>query len=352
MPLDKGCTIKEIQDGQKVQGVFLVRQMGKAETRAGKPYLTLTLMDRTGELAARVWDNADALAVHCPAGAFVQVDAQAQAYKDVLQLKINNLQGINAEDVDPTEFLPTAPVDLSAFENELHEFIQSIDNDHLQTLLKTLFKGGLLKRFCRAPAAKNMHHAYLGGLLEHTVSVARLVDHICPLYPELDRSLLLSGALLHDIGKVEEFTFEVFPFDYSNKGRLVGHFVIGVEMVQKVLDEIEDFPNDLADRLKHLILSHHGRYEFGSPTLPMTSEAFVLNLLDDLDAKMNFMAKLNEQARKPGYQWSEFQRTFERFLFVRGNEDEVEEKIAPIKPPQAEQSLENTENKQQTLWGK
>ncbi len=352
MAENKGCNIKDIQDGQAVRGIFLVRQMSRAETRAGKPYLSLTLMDRTGELAGRVWDNADALAAHCPAGAFVQVTAQAQAYKDILQLKINNLQKVEATEVDPAEFLPATPADIPALKKELRKFIKSIENAHLQSLLQALFKNGdFFDKFCRAPAAKNMHHAYLGGLLEHTMAVARLADQTCGLYPELDRSLLLSGALLHDIGKVEEFSFEVFPFDYSDQGRLVGHFVIGVEMIHDVLKTLQGFPPDLADRLKHLILSHHGRHEFGSPVLPMTSEAFVLNLLDDLDAKMNFLNRLNEQAGKAGYQWSEYQRMFERFLFIRGNEDGVEKKICSLKPTAPEPESEKVEQRQQTLWG-
>jgi 3'-5' exoribonuclease len=163
-----------------------------------------------------------------------------------------------------------------------------------------------------------MHHAYLGGLLEHTLAVSQLAEMLADFYPALDRDLLLAGALLHDIGKTREFTFETYPFDYSDKGRLMGHLVLGAEMIQEKISALPGFPEDLSTRLQHLVLSHHGRYEFGSPCLPMMSEAFVLNFLDDLDAKLNFMGRLEEQAQEPGYQWTDFQRTLERFLFVNG----------------------------------
>jgi 3'-5' exoribonuclease len=163
-----------------------------------------------------------------------------------------------------------------------------------------------------------MHHAYLGGLLEHTLAVAKLAAMLADFYPALDRDLLMTGALLHDIGKTRELAFDAFPFDYTDRGRLVGHLVLGVEMIQDRVKTIPGFPEELATRLQHLILSHHGRYEFGSPALPMISEAFVLNFLDDLDAKLNFLGRLEEQATTPGYQWTDFQRTLERFLYVRG----------------------------------
>jgi 3'-5' exoribonuclease len=137
-------------------------------------------------------------------------------------------------------------------------------------------------------------------------------------YPALDRELLLAGALLHDIGKIKEFAYDTYPFNYTDKGRLMGHLVLGAEMIQEKTNTLPGFPEDLSTRLQHLVLSHHGRYEFGSPCLPMMSEAFVLNFLDDLDAKLNFMDRLEEQAAEPGYQWTDFQRTLERFLFVNG----------------------------------
>lgn len=332
--MDKNIFIKDITDGQAVHAVFLVRQMGQGETKAGKPYLMLTLMDRSGELAARVWDNAEALAPQCPAGGFVAVDAQAQAYKGVVQLKVNDLRAVAPSEVDPALFMPVSPANLTAMEQELHVIIAGLDHPQLRSLLTRIFtEPEFSQQFVKAPAAKHMHHACVGGLLEHTVAVARLALKVCDSYPELDRSLLVAGALLHDIGKTREFSFEVFPFDYSTQGRLMGHLVLGVEMVQAAVTSLADFPQDLTDRLKHLILSHHGRHEFGSPSLPMTAEAFVLNLIDDLDAKINYLNRLADQAKEPGYQWSEYQKTMERFLFVRGR---AADETAPAMPAMAE----------------
>ena len=317
--MDKGIFIKDITDGQMVRGIFLVRQMGRAETKAGKAYLTLTFMDRSGEMAARVWDKAEALALQCPTGGFVHVDAQAQAYKGVVQLKVNDLKALAPTEVDPAEFMPVSAANLKALEQELHAIIAGLEHPHLRALLQRLFTDpDFSQQFITAPAAKHMHHACLGGLLEHTVAVARLAIKVSDSYPELDRPLLVAGALVHDIGKTREFSFDVPPFEYSDQGRLMGHLVLGVEMVQAAVAGLADFPRDLADRLKHLILSHHGRHEFGSPALPMTTEAFVLNLVDDLDAKINYLNRLADQAKEPGYQWSEYQKTMERFLFVRG----------------------------------
>jgi len=348
----KGPFIDQIKDGQAVRGLFLVRQMSRAETKAGKPYLMLTLMDRTGEMAARVWDNAEALAPECPVGAVVEIDAQAQAFRDVLQLKINDLRGVPGP-ADPARFMPATPADIPALQAELRQVITTIQDRHLRALLEKIFANQpFLDQFCQAPAAKNMHHAYIGGLLEHTVAVTRLANLISPLYPALDHALLLTGALLHDLGKVREFSFVAFPFDYSDQGRLIGHLVLGVEMIGEAIATLPDFPVDLADRLKHLILSHHGRYEYGSPALPMTLEAFVLNLLDDLDAKANYLGRLTDQARKDdGYQWTDFQRTLERFLFVRGRasrEETVDH--PPAAPPVAPAKSNKSDKQQPLLW--
>ena len=189
-------------------------------------------------------------------------------------------------------------------------------------LLKFFNNDEFFTIFKKAPAAKAMHHAYLGGLLEHTLGVARLADQVSKLYSDLDRSLLLAGAMLHDIGKVKEFSFDSHTFDYSNTGRLMGHMVIGVEMIQERINKIKDFPTELGVRIKHLILSHHGRYEFGSPTLPMLMEGFVLNFIDDMDAKLNTIAGVTKKATTEGYQWSDYQRSLERFLFVKGHSEE------------------------------
>ena len=325
MKFEKGLFIKEIRDGGNIEGLFLIKDVRRAETRTGNPYLMLNVMDRTGEMAGRVWNDADRWITECRPGGVVLLKGQAQAYKGVLQLKINMLKAADNSNLDMTDFVPTAPFDIKSMAAEVIKLAKTVKNPHLQQLLLLFFKDtGFFENFKKAPAAKSMHHAYMGGLLEHTLAVTRLADKVSVLYPEIDRSILITGALLHDIGKIQEFGFDSFPFDYTVKGRLVGHLVIGVDMVQEKIRELPDFPEELGVRLKHLILSHHGRHEFGSPALPMMREAFILHFLDDLDAKINYINRLEDQAQDSGYQWTEYQRNLERFLFVNGRSSSEE----------------------------
>ena len=342
----KTIQIKEITDGQAIHDLFLVREMSRGETKAGKPYLSLVLMDASGEISGRIWENAEQLMGECPPGAVVSVIGQAQAYKGVLQLRIDSLSRIADSEVDLALFVPSVQGNVTAMAKELLKLAGSVENPFLKELLLSLFGDRrLMQSFKKAPAAKAMHHAYVGGLLEHTLGVARLADSVSGLYPGLDRSLLMAGALLHDIGKLKEFSFDSFPFEYSDRGRLVGHMVLGIEMIQEKINGISGFPEDLGDRLKHLILSHHGRYEFGSPSLPMMQEAFALNFLDDLDAKINYLDRLAGQAKGEGYQWTEFQRNLERFLFVKGHR--ADDGSAPL-----DQGQDNgVDPRQRTLFG-
>ncbi|MFZ5761679.1 MAG: 3'-5' exoribonuclease YhaM family protein [Thermodesulfobacteriota bacterium] len=311
-------TIKSIRDGQQVEGNFLVKEMGRGETKTGKPYLMLTVMDATGEMAGRVWDNAEQLMPECPAGAVVSLSGKAESYRGVMQLKIDTLMRLDPASVDPADFLPTTPGDIKAMTRELKAIADNVENPFLRELLLSFLEDRkFMAAFKSAPAAKAMHHAYVGGLLEHTLAITKLAIAVCDLYPSLDRSLLLAGVLLHDIGKIKEFDTAKIPADYSDSGRLVGHMVLGIGMIDERLATIKGFPPDLAARLKHLILSHHGSHDFGSPVLPMMIEAFVLHFLDNLDAKIAYFDRLGSQVQGEGYQWSEYQRNLERFLYLR-----------------------------------
>jgi len=320
MTLEKDIFVADIQDGQEVSSLFLFKTMRLSETKAGKPFLALELMDKSGELVGRVWDDAERLAARCPAGSVVRVSGQAQVYKGALQLKVTGLEKVVAEGADWALFLPTAPGDLEAMADEVIILIKGVTDKEIRRLLMAVVKDqDLWQAFTTAPAAKSMHHAYIGGLLEHSLGICRLADRICALYPTIDRSLLIAGAILHDLGKVKEFSFAVPPFDYSDQGRLLGHMVISLEIIQEKIAGLRDFPERTAMMIKHLVISHHGRYEFGSPALPMIREAFVLNFIDDLDAKMNYLDRLSRQAAPDAYQWTDYQRTLERFLFVTGH---------------------------------
>jgi 3'-5' exoribonuclease len=313
--------IKDIVDNQAVEEVFLVREVSRNETRNGKPFLAMTVIDSSGEIEGRVWENADRYLKECPPGGAIMLKGQAQSYKGVLQLRIDHLEKHDLSTEELGRFIPATGGDIKSMAAEMVNFAKSITDPHLHGLtLSFLQDSAISSLFKKAPAAKQMHHACLGGLLEHTLGVTRLAEAISNLYPAVDRSLLLAGAILHDLGKLIEFSYESFPYDYSDRGRLVGHMVLGIEMIQEKIVGLPDFPEETATRLKHLILAHHGRHEFGSPVLPMMLEAFILHFIDDLDAKVDYITGLARKADNPGYQWTPYQRNLERFLYVRGSE--------------------------------
>jgi 3'-5' exoribonuclease len=319
----KTIFVSDIREGQQVQDLFLVSRKTLAETKNGKPYLALTLMDRSGEIEARIWEDAARFDPQAEVGQIVAVEAQAKGFRDQLQLNITFLQAVEDGAVPFDSFMPSSKRSVREMKTELAGLIETVGDPALRRLLSAIFQGAFLKQFCLAPAAKMMHHAYLGGLLEHTLSVTGLAQRLSLHYPGLDRDLLVAGALLHDIGKVREFSFSTVPFDYTESGRLIGHLVLGCEMVRRRAEDIPEMAHERLDRLLHLILSHHGRHEFGSPCLPMTMEAILLHHLDDMDAKVNYIERLSEQVEPGRHQWSDYQRPLDRFLLLRGPEAET-----------------------------
>ena len=325
MILTKSCFIKNIKDSQALEDLFLIKEMTRAETRAGKPYIKLVVMDSTGEISGNIWEEADRYNEEFKPGQVIRLNGQAQAYRGILQLKINRIQAVAESEVDRSLFLPTAPVAPDAMTEELLRLIMGIKDKRLKKLVLAFFTDlKFVELFKNAPAAKQMHHAYHGGLLEHTLAVANLANLVAGLYPVVDHSLLMAGAILHDLGKIKEYSFNSYPFDYTDDGRLMGHAVMAVEMIQEKIATIQQFPGQRATSLKHLILSHHGRHEFGAPVVPMMLEAFILHFVDDLDAKINTITKISEKAGVPGYQWTEYQRALERFLYVAGPDNQTE----------------------------
>ena len=316
----KTVYIADLKEGQQLQDLFLVSKKSLAETKNGNPYLALTLMDKSGEIEARAWDNAARLDALTEVGRIVAIEAQVKAFREQLQLNITGLQPVAEGSVDLAHFMPASRRLVPEMQGELAGLIAAVADSGLHRLLAGLFQGSLLQEFSSAPAAKMMHHACLGGLLEHTLSVAGLALKICDHYPRLDRDLLLAGALLHDLGKVREFSYSSLPFDYTDQGRLIGHLVLGAEMVRGQAQQVPELAPARLDQLLHLILIHHGRHEFGAPCLPMTSEAILLHHLDDMDAKMELIDRLSEQVEGDTYRWSDYQRSLERFLFLRGRD--------------------------------
>jgi len=341
----KNIFVADLREGQQVNDLFLVSRKNLAETKSGNPYLALTLMDSSGEIEARAWDDAARLNDLAEVGRVVLVDGQVKPFRDQLQLTVNSLQTVAEGAVSLDSFMPVSKRSVREMEAELAGIIDSLTDAPLQQLLRIIFRGELLEQFSMAPAAKMMHHAYLGGLLEHTLSVTGLAQHIAQHYPVLDRNLLVTGALLHDLGKVREFNFSTVPFEYTDSGRLIGHLVLGGEMIRQHADTVPALSADRLEQLIHLVLSHHGRYEFGSPCLPQTLEAILLHHLDDMDAKVNYIDRLSEQVAPGEQQWSEYQRPLERFLLLTGPAAESAGRGEPSVPPTADHEQEKVSDR-------
>ncbi len=317
--MEKKLFVDGLKEGDRFEDLFLVKNVKLGETRAGKPYLVLTVMDKSGEVSGPVWDNVPALQEICQTGTVVRLTGMVQSYRDALQLRIDGVSRVAEADVDLGHFYPASPRNIQEMADGLQALVLGVSNPFLKKLLNHFFKKGeWWSCFQAAPAAKGIHHAYIGGLLEHSLSVAGVADFLAKHYAGVDRSLLIAGALLHDIGKLEELKMEGGIVEYTVRGRLKGHLVIGSEMVAQAAGKIDNFPEELLEQLQHLILSHHGRQEFGSPTVPMTVEAFMLSFLDDLDAKMNITEQLRRKMDKKERSWTDYQRSLERYLYLGG----------------------------------
>jgi 3'-5' exoribonuclease len=330
--MEKIVFVEELKEGDRFDDLFLIKNVKQGETRAGKPYLVLTVMDKSGEVSGPIWDNVLQLQKICLAGEVVQLTGSVQSYRDALQLRIDGVKQISKTKIDLAHFYPASPRNIREMADELQDLVQSVSNPFLKKLLKHFFKkSNFWPDFQESPAAKGIHHAYIGGLLEHSLSVAKIAVFLANHYEGVDRSLLLAGALLHDIGKLEELKMKNGLVEYTVQGRLKGHLVIGSEMVAQVAGNILDFPEELLEQLQHLILSHHGRQEFGSPTVPMTVEAFLISFLDDLDAKMNITEQLRRKMDNEEKSWTDYQRSLERYLYLGGfGEKKVEGEISQV----------------------
>lgn len=322
--------VSDIKDRDQIESVFLVKDKITAMAKNGKPYMNLKLMDKSGEVDGKLWDNVDELAAIFDKDDFIAVRAKAAIYLGKMQLVISELSRVPESRVDLADFLPQTARDIVEMEAELGSLVASLQDMHLRQLMAAfLGDSEFMAGYRTAPAAKGMHHVYLGGLLEHSLSVARLVDAIMPLYSPLNRDLLLVGALLHDLGKVREMTF-LRAFDYTDEGKLIGHITIGVEMLQEKISLVPGFPPETAMLLKHMILSHHGQYEFGSPKRPKTIEATILNYLDDLDSKINGIRTHIGKEPDSQSRWSAYHRLYDRYFYKETMNGEDEAVPAPL----------------------
>ncbi len=289
------------EEGKNFDGFFLVLAKQQRTTKTNKPYLNLILGDKTGQLEARIWDPGDArIAKEFDKGAIVKVRGCCSRFEDRLQVKIDQLRVALADEVEKSDLLPATGYDVNDLWRQLGNFIEGMSNPDLKALLKSILGDpSIAMAYREAPAARQLHHAWLGGLLEHVVSLLRLGDRVAAHYTLLDRDLLLTGIILHDIGKIRELSWDI-GFDYTIEGVLLGHIQMGVDLVEKAIASLPQFPDRLRTLVLHLILSHHGKLEFGSPKLPMIPEALVLNFVDDLDAKMQAVVSEFEKSAREG----------------------------------------------------
>ena len=313
----KNIYVKDIRADSDVCDYFLVKQKSLNKSKTDKYYLALKLCDKTGEIDTRMWDNAEHFNSLFDVGDVVVIrKGSASIYQKKIQISASSIEKIDKSSVDLGDYIEATEFDRDAMFNELKSIIKGVRQPFLKKLLDSFFDDDyFVDAFCESTAAKALHHAYIGGLLEHTLSVAKLIKLLVQNYPELNEDMMVTGAILHDIGKLKEISTGV-GFEYTDSGRLLGHIVMGTIMIQDKIDGIDGFPEKLADLLKHIILSHHGIYEYGSPKRPKTLEAYVVSAADDLDAKISMMKKAISRDLGDGESgWTNYNSLFERYLF-------------------------------------
>ncbi len=302
--------IQEFREGSAVKDVYLCKQKNVATTKNGKEYFNVILQDKTGCVDAKVWEPNSFGIADFSAHDYVFINGDVTSFNGALQVNIKQARVADEGDYDPKDYFPVSSKNVDEMFAELLGIIGTIQNPSLKALLEAFFMKdeNFVKAFKQSTAAKTVHHGFIGGLLEHTLSVTKLCDYYCKTYPVLKRDLLLTAAMCHDIGKVREIS--LFPEnDYTDEGNLIGHIVMGSEMVTDKIREIPGFPKTLANELKHCIVAHHGKLEYGSPKTPALMEAIALNYADDTDAKLEMFTELVN--RTDTYDWLGYNRLLE-----------------------------------------
>lgn len=302
--------LKDYRDGDRVSDIYLCKFKQSAVTKNGKPYETVILQDKTGTMDAKIWEPNSAGIEDFDALDFIEVFGEVTSFQGAFQVNVKRIRRCREGEYDQSEYLPISKKDIGQMYEQLKKYIASVENEYCRQLLQKLFVENqeFAKRFCHSSAAKSVHHGFVGGLLEHTLSVTKLCDYYCEAYPILKRDLLLTAAMCHDIGKTRELS--LFPEnDYTDMGNLLGHIVMGSEMVSNLAKDIPGFPLTLLGELKHCILAHHGELEYGSPKKPALIEAVALNFADNTDAKLETFTELLEASNETG--WLGYNRMLE-----------------------------------------
>ncbi len=302
--------IRDFKEGDRVFDIYLCKHKQSAVTKNGKPYENVTLQDKTGTVDAKIWDPNNAGIEDFDSLDYIEVHGDVTSFQGAFQVNVKRVRKCKEGGYNPADYLPVSRFPIDDMMKELLGLVNSIENPYLKKLLRAFFVEDeeFVKIFKQSSAAKTVHHGFVGGLLQHTLAVAKLCDYLCTQYPVLKRDLLLAAAICHDIGKTKELS--LFPQnDYTDDGQFLGHIVIGSEMIGEKVKEISGFPTLLANELKHCILAHHGEYEFGSPKKPAIVEAVALTFADNTDAKMETFTELLENTNETG--WLGYNRLFE-----------------------------------------
>ncbi len=306
--------IRDLKEGDRVFDIYLCKHKQGAVTKSGKPYENVILQDKTGTIDAKVWEPNNPGIGNYNTLDYIEVYGDVNNFQGNLQVSVKRIRVCREEEYNAADYLPVSGKEIEGMYRELTDYVQSVKNIYLRQLLEAFFvsDGEFVKAFKFSSAAKTVHHGFVGGLLEHTLSVTKLCDYYCKAYPVLKRDVLLTAAMCHDIGKVKELS----PFpenDYTDDGQLLGHIVMGSQMVAEKAANIEGFPHMLLAQIQHCILAHHGKYEYGSPKLPALMEALALNYADDTDAKLEtFKEILENNSENQG--WLGYNRLFESNL--------------------------------------
>ena len=317
--------IQELVAGEKIGSFFIIRKRELKTKKDGTPYLLLELGDQSGRISATVWDNAKSVYDTFQTGDTVKVEGTVMMYKDSKQIAVEKIRKADSSDgMEKMDFIPQRELNIETLLKDLEKTVESVKTLPLKRLLQKVFHDPWwIDRFKKAPGGKLWHHAYLGGLLEHTLAVVKVCETMALLYPKVERDLLIAGALCHDIGKIDEYGYDQGYIDFTDEGRLWGHISIGAQHIRTMIEKMEKeegFPLELKKQMIHLVLSHQGKLEYGSPVLPMTLEAMILFYADEMDSKANALLHIIEKDSEPGRRWSRYLPLLDRFIYLGGTD--------------------------------
>lgn len=307
----------KLKVGEEVTQFFIIRDIETLTKKSDNmPYLKLELGYRNGRVWSNIWDNTERFLSEYQSGDTVKIRGRIEEYRNQTQINIIKIRkSVESDDIHPEDLLPVYPGDLTSLEKQLQKVIKNIKSDHLRELCRSiLINSEFGKGYSRSPAGKLWHHGYIGGLLEHSLTVAEICSAVAEMYDDVSKDLLCAGALLHDIGKVDSYT-TVPCIEYTDEGRLIGHIVLGYERVRNGIDSIKGFPGDLAKQLLHLILSHQGELEKASPVVPMTLEGIILHYADEIDSRMNAYQRIIKEQKTGHRKWSNYVNLIDRFVY-------------------------------------